>query len=489
MPGLVFDRSKGHQFKVLSSPSGDFYLNPNLMAVVRRCQKLAYFLPSAELSDACGKVVFTRYSGDNELLTKTLGLDEPGAVMPESAYSRLQEAMVIFKAMANDVDLTPDESRFIADFKLPDRRQFPAAYRILKTSWYTPDRLFVLWGLEPSSGGGVPVIKILAGAGNAPSTPPRSTDGMGLDAGARPEVYGSSGAPLIAGATIPERVASDDVGGTIEGGRSWRGCLWLLLPLILLLLVLLFTQCVPVACSDRSQVSNRVFDDKPKSADGPTLVPDLTPAPAPEPKPTPAPGPKPMPEPGPERMPEPAPSPKDKPKEEALRKKADELPPPKWWHAQPDHEEKKTRNGRVMPLPKRQPKSSGSFEVYIHEPTDFIQRPPAAGVHLGLKHHGDGQIKDVTWTLSDGVKEHGEFLDELVPFDRDLIASTEIDVTYTYVDANGVESTDGFSFRYVLQGKVTFSEQIGAADDKRTPAEREDGRKKKKDEKAQKEII
>jgi hypothetical protein len=93
-------------------------------------------------------------------------------------------------------------------------------------------------------------------------------------------------------------------------------------------------------------------------------------------------------------------------------------------------------------------------------------------------------VKEVTWTLSDGVKEQGEFLDELVPFDRDLVASTEIDVTYIYVDANGVEKEDGFSFRYVLEGKVTFSERITTPEDKRTPAQKEaerEGEKKKKD--------
>lgn len=131
----------------------------------------------------------------------------------------------------------------------------------------------------------------------------------------------------------------------------------------------------------------------------------------------------------------------------------------------------------------------GAFEVYIHRPTELIQRPRAVGVHLGLRYHGEGQIKNVTWTLSDGVKEQGEFLDELVPFNGDLVASTEIDVAYTYVDANGVEREDGFSFRYVLEGAVTFKEQIGEAEDKRTPAEKEKAREAEKGDKAKKEII
>jgi hypothetical protein len=143
------------------------------MAVVRRCQDLTYFLPSAEFSDAGSRVLFTRFSGNDELLTKTVGLDEQGIKMPESTYAKLQEALAKFKSMAGDAGLTPDESRFIAEFRLPDRNQFPGAYRILKTSWYSADRLFVLWGLEPGNERGTPVIKILAGAGNAPSTRPQ----------------------------------------------------------------------------------------------------------------------------------------------------------------------------------------------------------------------------------------------------------------------------------------------------------------------------
>ena len=134
------------------------------------------------------------------------------------------------------------------------------------------------------------------------------------------------------------------------------------------------------------------------------------------------------------------------------------------------------RNGRVVPLPKRKPKSPGKFEVYIHEPTKFIQTPPSAGVHLGLRHRGEGKIKNVVWTLADGVQKQGYFLDELVRFDRDLAAVTEIDVAYTYVDSSGEESTDGFSFRYVLQGRVTFREQLGSPEDKRTPAEKQKAR-------------
>lgn len=499
LPGLVFDRGQGHQYRPLTSPSGDFYWKPNLMTVVRRCADLAYFLPSAEFSDAGAKVTFTRFSGNEELLTKTVGLDEPGVKMPESTYAKLQDALAKFKAMANDPGLTPDESRFVTEFRLPDRQQFPAAYRVLKTNWYSSDRLFVLWGLEPGNAGGVPVIKILAGAGNAPSTRPNSNGGLG-DAGAKPGAStGSSsgqsspppspgagatrsngsaaaalGAGLGAGAFGGGVGNGNGSGGAAGGGygvgdgttvvthgRSrWRGCLWLLLPLLLLLLlVLLLSQCAPTSCSDGAVVAP---DQKEKTPKHTEPVPSQPPY-----KPTPTP-----------------PSPPDVPpiKPEGPYKE-------KWWREEVVPEEKKARSGKFVPLPKRTPVAPGAFEVYIHRPTELIQRPRAVGVHLGLRYHGEGQIKNVTWTLSDGVKEQGEFLDELVPFNGDLVASTEIDVAYTYVDANGVEREDGFSFRYVLEGAVTFKEQIGEAEDKRTPAEKEKAREAEKGDKAKKEII
>jgi hypothetical protein len=472
VPGLVFDRAQGHQFRPLTSPSGEFYWKPNLMAVVRRCADLAYFLPGAEFSDAGCRVVYTRYSGNDELLTKTVGLDEPGVKMPESTYNKLMDALAKFKAMANDAGLTPDESRFITDFKLPDRHQFPGAYRILKTSWYTSDRLFVLWGLEPSSTGGVPVIKILAGAGNAPSTRQAGERKGENDQGAKPN--GSSIVPPVIpvpGGLPPKSPAGDQgsgptrgavpagiapgsgaggagaaalgAGGIGHGGTvvteegwsrrgCWRGCLWLLLfAFLLFLLLLLLSQCTPTGCSDDHTPALKVASDE-------------------------VPG---------------------KPSDRVNKTQ-------EWWQQETQTEEKKAKSGQVTPLEKRKPIAPGKFEVYVHKPAELLQRPPAVGLHLGLRYHGEGQVKEVTWTLSDGVKEQGEFLDELVPFDRDLVASTEIDVTYTYVDANGVEKEDGFSFRYVLEGKVTFSERITTPEDKRTPAQKEaerEGEKKKKD--------
>ena len=481
VPGLVFDRGQGHLFRPLTSPSGDFYWKPNLMAVVRRCADLAYFLPSAEFSDAGGKVTFTRFSGNEELLTKTVGSDEPGVKMPESTYAKLQEALAKFKAMANDAGLTPDESRFISEFKLPDRHQFPGAYRILKTSWYTSDRLFVLWGLEPSNAGGVPVIKILAGAGNAPSNRTSGERKGEGDQGSKPN--GSSSIPPVipVPAGLPPKSPAGDQGsgttrgpvpvGTSPGGGTgsasgalgasalgaagighggtvvtdggwrsrgcWRGCLWLLLfAFLLFLLLLLLSQCTPTGCSDDHTPALKVASDE---------------VPA-------------------------------KPSDRVNKTQ-------EWWQQETQTEEKKAKSGQVTPLEKRKPIAPGKFEVYIHKPTELLQRPPAVGLHLGLRYHGDGQVKEITWTLSDGVKEQGEFLDELVPFDRDLVASTEIDVTYTYVDANGVEKEDGFSFRYVLEGKVSFSERITAPEDKRSPDQKEADRKGEKAEKAAKDGI
>jgi hypothetical protein len=212
----------------------------------------------------------------------------------------------------------------------------------------------------------------------------------------------------------------------------WRGCLWLLLfAFLLFLLLLLLSQCTPTGCSDDREPAPKLSTDE-------------------------VPG-----------------------KPSYREPKAQE-----WWQEETQTEEKKARSGQVTPLEKRKPIAPGRFEVYVHKPAELLQRPPAVGLHLGLRYHGEGQVKEVTWTLSDGVKEQGEFLDELVPFDRDLVASTEIDVTYTYVDANGVEKEDGFSFRYVLEGKVTFSERITTPEDKRTPAQKEaerEGEKKKKD--------
>lgn len=454
------------------------------MAVVRRCQDLTYFLPSAEFSDAGSRVLFTRFSGNDELLTKTVGLDEQGVKMPESTYAKLQEALAKFKSMAGDAGLTPDESRFIAEFRLPDRNQFPGAYRILKTSWYSADRLFVLWGLEPGNERGTPVIKILAGAGNAPSTRPQ---------GERPgerEVGGKPAGPVIPPPVLPvpdgrppkspgsdpsaasglgavpvgsgsaSQPGSSGVGGSAFGNggpvvvndrwRRWRGCLWLLLPLLLLLLLLLLlSQCSPTSCTgpmpDRDE---EVLRDIPRYRD---TVPPIDPPPAPRP------------------VPQPSPKGPDVP---------NGTEPPKWWQEEGASKDKGKFSDRIDPLPKRVPMAPGQFEVYIHKPTELIQRPPAAEIHLGLRYHGAGKLKDVTWTLSDGAKEEGEFLDELVPFDSSIKASTEIDVTFTYVDADGVErKNDGFSFRYTVEGKISFKEQIGGAEDKRTPAQKEAERK------------
>ena len=478
VPGLVFDRAQGHQFRPLTSPSGDFYWKPNLMAVVRRCADLAYFLPGAEFGDAGCRVVYTRYSGNDELLTKTVGLDEPGVKMPESSYNKLMDALAKFKAMANDAGLTPDESRFIAEFKLPDRNQFPGAYRILKTSWYSSDRLFVLWGLEPGNDRGTPVIKILAGAGNAPSTPPKG------ERTAEREVAGKPAGPVIPPPVLPvpdgrppkspgsdpsaasglgavpvgsgsgSYSGSSGVGGAAlaNGGpvvvndrwRRWRGCLWLLLPLLLLLLLLLLlSQCSPTSCSGQAPDRHEevLRDDRGTREAAPPTVP------SPEPRPVPQPSPK-------------------------------GTDAPKWWQEDAAPKDKGKFSDRIDPLPRRVPVAPGRFEVFIHKPTELIQRPPAAEVHLGLRYHGAGKLKDITWTLSDGAKEEGEFLDELVPFDSSIKASTEIDVTFTYVDADGVEhKNDGFSFRYTVEGKISFKEQIGDAEDKRTPAEKEAERK------------
>ena len=217
----------------------------------------------------------------------------------------------------------------------------------------------------------------------------------------------------------------------------WRGCLWLLLfAFLLFLLLLLLSRCTPTGCSDDHTPALKVASDE-------------------------VPG---------------------KPSDRVNKTQ-------EWWQQETQTEEKKAKSGQVTPLEKRKPIAPGKFEVYIHKPTELLQRPPAVGLHLGLRYHGDGQVKEITWTLSDGVKEQGEFLDELVPFDRDLVASTEIDVTYTYVDANGVEKDDGFSFRYVLEGKVSFSERITAPEDKRSPAQKEAVRKGEKAEKADKDGI
>jgi hypothetical protein len=456
VPGLVFDRSLDHQFKALTSPAGDYYWKPHLMAVVRRCQELAYFLPSAEFSDGGSRVLFTRFSGNDEMLTKTVGLDQQGVIMPEPTYTKLQEALVKFKSMAGDSGLTPDEARFISDFRLPDRNQFPGAYRILKTNWYSYDRLFVLWGLEPGNERGTPVIKILAGAGNAPSTRPQGERLGQRDVGGRPAdpmvSDSNSGSSGVAGSAFGN-------GGAVvvnNRWRRWRGCLWLLLSLLLFLLLLLtLSQCSPTSCS--GPAPGRSEDVHRDSSGIRDSVPPIVPPP--EPRPAPQPSPK-----GPD-----APKGLDTPKA---------TEPPKWWQDNAAPKDKGNFSDRIEPLPKRAPVAPGRFEVYIHKPTNLIQRPPSAEVHLGLKYHGSGKLKDVIWTLSDGSKEDGEFLDELVPFDSSIKASTEIDVTFTYVDADGNEhKNDGFSFRYTLEGKISFKEQIGGAEDKRTPAEKEAERK------------
>ena len=476
--GLLFDRNLGHQFKALTSPSGDYYWKPHLMALLRRCPNLAYFLPNAEFSDSGGRVLFTRFSGNDELLSLTVGLEDPGVKLPESAHAKLQDALTEFKAMAAGPGLTPEESRFISEFRLPDRQQFPGAYRVLKTKWFSSDRLFVLWGLEPGNAGGVPVIKILAGSGNAPSTRPQGERPGEREVGGKPagpvipppilpvpdgrppkspgsDAGSSSGLGAVpVGSGAASHSGSSGVGGSGFGNggavvvndrwRRWRGCLWLLLPLLLLLLLLLLlSQCSPTSCSGHAPDRHEeVFRDVPRPGDA---VPPLVPPP--DPRPVPQPSPK-----GPDA--------------------------PKWWQEDAAPRDKGKFSDRIDPLPKRVPAAPGRFEVYIHKPTELIQRPPAAEIHLGLRYHGAGKLKDVTWTLSDGAKEEGEFLDELVPFDSSIKASTEIDVTFTYVDADGVEhKNDGFSFRYTVEGKISFKEQIGGAEDKRTPAQKEAERK------------
>jgi hypothetical protein len=94
--------------------------------------------------------------------------------------------------MANDETLSPDEARFIDEFKLPDRHRFPGAYRILKTNWYSADRLFVLWGLEPSANEAMPVIKLLAGPAGSPLPDQPSAGPMGGGGGAGSSGLGAS---------------------------------------------------------------------------------------------------------------------------------------------------------------------------------------------------------------------------------------------------------------------------------------------------------
>lgn len=455
------------------------------MAVIRRCPELAYFLPTAEFSDAGSRVLFTRFSGNDELLTKTVGFDEQGVKMPESTYAKLQEALAKFKSMAGDSGLTPDEARFVAEFRLPDRHQFPGAYRILKTKWYSCDRLFVLWGLESGNSGGIPVIKILAGAGNAPSTRPTLKGGEGVDP--KPKTKGVMPLAVPASSATPPGGISDEhgsrpnrestsAGSSTSGngssvvgsggsgefgvgggpvfakrGRScWRGCLWLLF-LLFLLLVLLFllSTCAPTYCTDHtSRLAENYLPQEviPNTPSSESLPKSNTPVPAPPPS-------------------------------DVQKFAPKQTEPPKWWKSELGKEKIHPRD-IITPLPGHEPAAPGKFEVYIRQETTLTQRPPTAEIHLGLRYHGQGAIKEITWILDDGAKKEGEFLDEAVPFSAKLSASTEIDVTFTYVDEAGVEhQKDGFTFRYELNGRISFEEEFKDSDEKRTPSEKDAERK------------
>ncbi len=473
-PGLFFDRKEGHQFRALTSHGGGYYWKPNFMAVIRRCPELARFLPSAEFTDSANRVFFTRYQGEEELLTKTVALSEQGVELPEADYKELQDALAKFKEMAADPALTPDESRFVTDFRLPDRVQFPGAYRVLRTPWYSRNRLFVLWGLEPAGDRSTPVIKILpqTGATSAQSSPAVVAAIKGQED--RHELPPPAEVPDSDGPSPPSVPVS-------EAGQSDRsrliGCLWILLSLLLLvLIILLLSECAPASCEDRSvpkqEPMRKVPGPQAPPGDPESPQPKYAPG-NPEPK-------KPELEPYRPSVPKPIPSP-SRPE----RLEPETPAPPKWWKAPAPLPGPQKAPDRIIPIPDKAPKSPGIFEVYIRKDTTLIQKPPAAEIHLGLRLHGAGRIKDVTWILEDGTRHTGEQLDELVPFNNALSASTEIDVAFTYVDETGEEhKDDGFSFRYLLQGRISFEEEITDSPDKRTPEQKDIERKKESEKKA-----
>jgi len=476
-PGLVFDRALGHDFKPCLTSSGQMFWASHLMALIRRCPELAIFLPAAEFTNGGGKVIFSRYSGDEELLSQTVALGEGGATMPEAAFQKLQAGLAKFKELATQPGLNPDEARFIQEFKLPDSNGFPSAYRILKAPWYTSDRIFVLWGLEPSTAAETPVIKIVAAdrRGEQSAAPPRPTGAPGgLLGGVLGALRTASSSTASRGTSTSDSRPGTTANDTNSGRSRWAGCLRSLLVLLLLLLLLFaLAQCVS-SCSDGQSNGlgvSSVDSGGPSQRQNPPAPDNPPPAPLPDRE---KPLPSPAPAPGPDQTPKPEPKPEDpKPVPLPYKPPVPHDPAPPWWKPLPQPQ---NRGGpyRIFPDPsKPDPRAPGQFEVYIVKPAELIQRPPAADVHLGLRYNGPGSVSDIIWHLPDGTAQKGPTLDELVPFDRNLTAASEIWISFTWIDENGTaHPNDGFGFWYVMEGEIKFKERIEANPDSLTPDQR-----------------
>ena len=230
--GLRFSRDSGHLFRpeYLSDDSHQLLWDNDNAALLRQ-SPLAEFLADADFDDKGYSVVFTRMEGGREVLAQTKGLNE-GARLPRASFLKLKAAERELKAMIGRGILSEQEEAFVAAFRLPDPKTFPAAYRVKKAGLFTGRKLYVLWGLVPELPRVNPTISIELGGVVTSGLP---------NAGAAPNPDGSPGDPVAQS----EQEFYDDS----RGWPKWLEALVVLCGLALLLLALwLILSLLPQGC-------------------------------------------------------------------------------------------------------------------------------------------------------------------------------------------------------------------------------------------------
>lgn len=169
--GLCFSRASGHLFRpeYLSDDSHQLLWDNDNAALLRQ-SPLAEFLADADFDDKGYTVVFTRMEGGREVLAQTKGLNE-GARLPRASFLKLKAAERELKAMIGRGILSEQEEAFLAAFRLPDPKAFPAAYRVKKAGLFTGRKLYVLWGLVPELPRVNPTISIELGGSVSSDSP------------------------------------------------------------------------------------------------------------------------------------------------------------------------------------------------------------------------------------------------------------------------------------------------------------------------------
>jgi hypothetical protein len=230
--GLCFSRASGHLFRpeYLSDDSNQLLWDNDNAALLRQ-SPLAEFLADVDFDDKGYTVTFTRMEGGREVLAQTKGLNE-GARLPRASFLKLQAAERELKAMIGRGILSEQEEAFVAAFRLPDPKTFPAAYRVKQAGLFSSRKLYVLWGLVPELPRVNPTISIELGGSVSSGLP---------NGGAAPRADGSPVDP----AAQSEHEFYDDS----RGWPKWLEALVVLCGLALLLIALwLILSLLPQGC-------------------------------------------------------------------------------------------------------------------------------------------------------------------------------------------------------------------------------------------------